>query len=52
MMFACMKVETKKFHISNANEPALNYTKVKTLIAKLKQTDILKSVNFGFMHVT
>lgn len=52
MMFACMKVETKKFYISNANETALNYRKTKTVIAKLKQTDILKLINFKFMHMT
>lgn len=52
MMFACMKVETKKFYISNANKTTLNYRKTKPLIAKLKQTHILKLVNFKFMYIT
>lgn len=36
-MFAYVQVETKMSDISNAHEPALNYTKVKTLIAKLSK---------------
>lgn len=41
-----------KFYVSNVNGTALNYRKTKTLIAKLKQTNILKLVNIKFVYIT